>query len=519
MGEVFAARQRSLQRSVAIKFLRPDLTRGADREQRFLREAQSAAAVSHPGVIAIHGVGRHDGRLFLVMERVDGESLETQLRQGLFSIAEAVRIITELADAVAAIHRAGIVHRDLKPGNVLISRDGRVQVGDFGLSKLLQPDAAPLSVDGQVIGTPQYMAPEQADPRWGPISPRTDVYGLGAVLYVLLTGRPPVQADNLPTLLACVVKGRGARSPRSVRIDVPLPLDDLCRRCLAPLPGDRFADAAEVRKAISRLPELQKVIDPAASAGRRRLAIAGCIVAAGLLGLMVTRWRPNDSAASVVPQLDSPEPVAAPRRDRAESRWRVKVFRDRSSATSEKLSVQSPPLRTGDAVQVEMAFDRPRYALLYWVSASGGVQLLSSIPASGGPQIRILAPADPVTGLPLDPPAGVEVCIVLHANVPLDATDWQSRLELPRELKIEPSGNALLAYSGRLETEAWPGAGSSSAAIAPELAAQLSQTARPVGTPVPVRAPTLTELLLEWKRLGNARHAELEYLVLQHIDW
>lgn len=247
MGVVYRARQHGLDRFVALKMI---LGTGADNEtaQRFLQEARAAAALDHPNVVPIYDTGENEGRPYFTMALIDGPNLRGFIEQrGLPSIPLAVALFAQIVAGVAHAHRHGFIHRDLKPANVLIDQDGRPRVTDFGLAKRSQVDSQ-LTATGQVVGTPQYMAPEQARDSKD-VGPPADVYALGAILYFLLTGRPPFTADNLTDLLIKVVSESPAPL-RSARADVPSDLEELCLRCLAKKPAERFPDAEALAAAL-----------------------------------------------------------------------------------------------------------------------------------------------------------------------------------------------------------------------------------------------------------------------------
>lgn len=226
MGKVYRALWRPGNTLVAVKLLRKPLRQNEAAIARFLAEADTLARLGHPGIIAVHGMGLlPDGGHFLVMDLVDGSDLERQRRSGPVPVAQAVRWVREAALAVEHVHQQGIVHCDLKPSNLLLDAQGRIRVTDFGLARRVSAEHA-------IGGTPGFMAPEQR--AGGIISPRTDVYGLGAVLYALLTGSAP----EVPSVSAF-----GAEVPERVVA--------CCMRCLAPQPELRLASAAEVAAALS----------------------------------------------------------------------------------------------------------------------------------------------------------------------------------------------------------------------------------------------------------------------------
>ncbi len=199
MGEVWRAYDESLARDVAVKLLLPQDS-DPTATSRFRLEAQTAARIDHPNVVGVRDFGEYDTRLFLVMELVRGDSLATTLvRSGALPAERVARIAAQAAAGLAAAHRQGIVHRDIKPGNLLLDADGTLKIGDFGIARFLDDPGAALTATGQIVGTSLYLAPERALGQ--PAGPASDVYALGCVLYQLLTGRPPFQADTAVAIL------------------------------------------------------------------------------------------------------------------------------------------------------------------------------------------------------------------------------------------------------------------------------------------------------------------------------
>ena len=247
MGVVYKARQHGLERLVALKMI---LGTGPKDEaaQRFLQEARAAAALDHPNVVPIYDIGENAGRPYFTMALIDGPNLRGYAdAHGVLPIPVVVSLFAQVVAGVAHAHAAGIIHRDLKPANVLIDKDGRPRVTDFGLAKRASADSH-LTVTGQVVGTPSYMAPEQARDSKD-VGPPADVYALGAILYFLLTGRPPFVGDSFTDLLIKVVTDTPA-PPRELRPDVPAELEALCLRCLSKAPAERFADAQVLADAL-----------------------------------------------------------------------------------------------------------------------------------------------------------------------------------------------------------------------------------------------------------------------------
>ena len=196
MGVVYLAKQLSLNRPVALKMIRAGLWAEAAEVRRFMNEAEAIANLDHPGIVAIHEVGQFQGRHYFSMQLVEGPSLDKVLDSFRASPRKAARLVAEIAQAVHHAHQRGILHRDLKPSNILLDAQGKPHVTDFGLAKRLDGNSS-LSISGSILGTPSYMSPEQASGQRAMITTATDVYGLGSILYAVLTGRPPFQADSV----------------------------------------------------------------------------------------------------------------------------------------------------------------------------------------------------------------------------------------------------------------------------------------------------------------------------------
>ncbi len=250
MGVVYEARQRGLNRPVAVKLILHGALASADDRRRFAAEAEAAAKLKHPGIVVIHEVGEHAGQPFFSMEYVAGESLARIARRQLPTAKQAAHYVTEVARAVQFAHEHGVLHRDIKPSNVLVDESGRVRVMDFGLAKQIDADDK-LTMTGQLLGTPSYMAPEQISSSAGAIGTACDVYGLGALLYALLTGQPPFRGESqVETLLAALESTPVA--PRRINPHVSRPLEMIALKCLEKNPADRYPSAQAVAADLER---------------------------------------------------------------------------------------------------------------------------------------------------------------------------------------------------------------------------------------------------------------------------
>ena len=346
MGEVWSAEDQRLGRVVAVKLLTAEFVADPERRARFLREAKAAAAVTHPNIVVVYEVGEADGQAFIAMEHVGGLSLRARLALGLPTLEEAVGWGRDIADALARAHSAGIVHRDLKPENVLFDSDGRIKVLDFGLAKIAEPvttSADPtqipsaaesewMSTDqavtgaGRVLGTAGYMAPEQALGK--PVDAKADLFALGVMLYEMLTGgRPFAGATQMELIISTI---RDAHTPLRQRAPrLPDHLTQIVEQCLAKIPANRPAGAADVVQALARPASLRDLpsataatvhVLPAVRPARGPWLIAGAAVATALVAVAV--WRtstaphplppttvsPPTVPQSISPQLPAPEP-------------------------------------------------------------------------------------------------------------------------------------------------------------------------------------------------------------------
>jgi serine/threonine protein kinase len=250
MGVVYAARQVATGRAVAVKVIRDGALAGPRELARFRIEAEAAARMAHPNFVQILEVGEYDGRPFLVMERVEGVTLDKFLAGHPQPPRFAAELVRTLARAVAHAHERQIVHRDLKPENVLLAGD-TPKITDFGLAKRLDTDSTAWTQAGAVIGTPAYMAPEQAAGRVGDIGPPADIYSLGVLLYELLAGRTPFAADSWDRLVQQVL-GSDPLPPSAHQPDVPADLETVCLKCLEKDIGKRYATADELADDLDR---------------------------------------------------------------------------------------------------------------------------------------------------------------------------------------------------------------------------------------------------------------------------
>jgi WD40 repeat protein/tetratricopeptide (TPR) repeat protein len=251
MGVVYWAWQTGLHRTVALKMVLAGAHASPQELARFRTEAEAAARLQHPHIVQIHDIGQHEGRPYLALEYVDGGSLARELAGTPLPARRAAALLETLARAMHHAHRQGIVHRDLKPSNVLLTKEGLPKITDFGLAKMLVGGGPTLTQSGAFLGTPSYAAPEQADGKSKEIGPATDVYALGAILYELLTGRPPFKAATpLDTLMQVV--NEEPVSPSRLQPKVPRDLTTICLKCLQKEPRKRYESAETLAEDLQR---------------------------------------------------------------------------------------------------------------------------------------------------------------------------------------------------------------------------------------------------------------------------
>jgi tRNA A-37 threonylcarbamoyl transferase component Bud32 len=333
IGVVFKARQVKLDRTVAVKvLLRSDYTGLAAR--RFETEARAAARVQHPNIVQVFEVGEAEGRPFLVLEYVPGGPLSRKLADALLPPQEAGALVAVLARAVQFAHEAGIIHRDLKPGNVLLAADGTPKIADFGLARPLEADSG-LTTEGTILGTPSYMPPEQAAGQAGLVGPRSDVYSLGAILYDLLTGRPPFKGSTLMATLE-QVRTLDPTPPASLQPGVPRDLETICLKCLEKDPDRRYQSAKEMADDLDRFGRGEPILARPVSAPER--AWRWCkrnprvaALAAAIAGLLVLLAAGSAAAAVLVNQS---------RREVATQRDEIAQQRDEIAAREREVTAQ-----------------------------------------------------------------------------------------------------------------------------------------------------------------------------------
>ncbi len=280
MGEVYRARDTRLGRDVAVKMLPDAVARDPDRLARFEREARTVAGLNHPNIVVLHSIEEEAGVRFITMELVDGESLDHYVVPKGLPLSRLLELSIPLAEALVAAHEKGVVHRDLKPANVMVTREGRVKVLDFGLAKLAGPGPgfagrqsptmeSPISVAGQVVGTVPYMAPEQV--RGEAVDARTDLFAFGIMMYELASGRRPFPGETFADVGSAILRDRPEPLP-SIRADLPRDLGRIVGQCLEKDPRSRLQTALDVRDELWALKRTLESAGPEPAKGAAREA-------------------------------------------------------------------------------------------------------------------------------------------------------------------------------------------------------------------------------------------------------
>ena len=258
MGVVYRAKQVSLNRNVALKMILAGRLASEAEVKRFFHEARAAAKLQHPNIVAVHEVGLQDGQPYYSMDFIEGSNLEQLARQHPLPAQQAAEYVRAVAEAIHFAHEHGTVHRGLKPTNILIDIFNQSRITDFGLARCEQLDPH-LTTSGQILSTPAYISPEQTQAKTEAVGPQSDVYSIGAVLYHLLTQRPPFAAESLPAMLDLVVHHEPV-SPRALDPRVPRDLETICLKCLQKDPARRYRSARDLSDELGRFSRGESIL-------------------------------------------------------------------------------------------------------------------------------------------------------------------------------------------------------------------------------------------------------------------
>ena len=425
MGEVFLAEDTRLHRRVALKVLPASVGTDPAARERFEREAQAVAALNHPGIVTIHSVEEHGGRLLLTMELIDGKPLGEIIPRGGMPLDRLLRIGIEVADALAAAQQRGITHRDVKPANIMVTASGRAKILDFGLAKVHEastaaddltgrPTHSALTGEGKIVGTVAYMSPEQAEGK--PVDPRSDLFSLGVVLHEMATGERPFKGDTNVAIISAIIKD-APRPITDANPKLPADLARIVRRCLAKDPDRRYQTAVDLRNELEDLKQDSAAVAPALprprpARGYTLLAAAGGIVAASIGGWILfgrTPLGPRGTDGFTIDRFTrlTTTGTASLAAISPDGRYVVHVKGDergfglwvRQTATSSDVAI----VPAGDARFDGLAFSPDGNYVLYNVypASSRGIATLYRVPVLGGNPTPLIEDVDsPVTFAP-----------------------------------------------------------------------------------------------------------------------
>jgi hypothetical protein len=489
MGVVYKAWQGRLRRVVALKMLTAGAAALPEGRARLQTEAEALARLRHPHIVQVHEVGEQDGRLFLVLEYADRGSLAQRLRGAPLPSPAAARLVETLAEAVHFAHRQGILHRDLKPGNILLAGDGAPptdaadplagcvpKVADFGLAKLLVGGADALTQTGGVLGTPSYMAPEQADGKGKEATAAVDVYAVGAVLYECLHGRPPFRAATALETLQQVLADEPV-PPRQLNPAVPRDLETICLKCLRKEPHKRYAGAGALAEDLRRFrtgePITARPVGRLERTGKwlRRNPVAAALIATVILGTTISSYLAfvaDDRARQVVKNLRDKEEEqqrtpAAPKK--AEENYADGLFRPVGAGrrgvlggmdNNELNALWATACLTKDEERVRLLFldralHRPQTA--EQLSRRSAKAVHAAVGLDRGRRERVLELVRPRLGDPtLDWRVRAAAGAVVAELAPANADDAAAAaLALAEAIRRPPDDDALIELSGQVE--------------------------------------------------------------------
>ncbi|MFL5343037.1 MAG: protein kinase domain-containing protein [Gemmataceae bacterium] len=441
MGSVYLAEHTRLKRLDALKVMRPEQAASAPARERFLREAQTAAAVKHDHIVTIYHVGEENGTPYIAMELLEGESLDERLRRDPpLAPAEVVRIAREAADGLAAAHARGLIHRDVKPSNLFLSAVGhggqRVKLLDFGLARFANSDTQ-VTQTGAVVGSPAFMSPEQAAGQQ--LDARSDLFSLGIVLYRLTAGKLPFGGQNTLVLMR-QIDTHTPTPPRQLRSDVPPELSALIMRMLAKKPANRPASAAEVVQALRNIEKHVGVdfgaetaaVEAAPRRARRAwlLPIFGAIALIVIVPVVLVAWPKKAALPALhdVPNTAAPT-TAAPLFAALKGSIDIDVRATKDGPARRINRPENVPVKPGEWIRIEMKLNRAAYIYVIWLDTEGHATPLYPWEderwdrrQAEKPQQFLSLPEQAGALAPIGGgPAGVESLLMLVRDTPLPA--------------------------------------------------------------------------------------------------
>jgi len=468
MGVIYRALDTRLERTVALKLLRPETLADPDRKRRFSREARTASALNHPNIVTIYDIDTDRGVDFIAMEYLEGEPLDRLLAGQRLPFQQVLHYARAIAEALAAAHAAGIVHRDVKPANVMVTRTGQIKVLDFGLAKLTQPafvdsegstrSASLQTKEGVVLGTVAYMSPEQAEGK--EVDARSDIFSFGVVLYELLCGQRPFQASSVATLLTAILRDAPPR-PKSLRPDASPDLERVVLRCLEKVPENRYTSAGELCEELRRCEERLAAAPMSLGAILRRPAVA---VALALLVAVATaaawlwfsgsraRWARLEALPEIDRLTEAGDIYGAYRLAREAERYIPQDARLREMLNRVTIPVSIVTESAGAEVfykgystpdapweplgQTPLEGVRIPYALMRWKISKEGFETYEGAPMGGGP-FQALASGFALDRVGARPPGMVRVpggAVAPPGLPPAQLGDyWLDRYEVTNE--------------------------------------------------------------------------------------
>jgi eukaryotic-like serine/threonine-protein kinase len=445
MGVVYKAQQVSLHRLVAVKMILAGEFATQEFVQRFRTEAAAAAVLHHPNIVAIHEVGVYAGQHYFSMDFVDGPSLAALVGHVPLPAKRAAQYVKTIAEAIHYAHEQGILHRDLKPSNVLIDANDQPRITDFGLAKRLEGETS-LMLSGQMVGSPNFMPPEQATAKHGKVGRYSDVYALGGILYHLLTARPPFQADSVEVIVSQLLTAEPL-SPRLLNPAVPRDLETICLKCLEKVPSRRYATAEaladELGRFLRREPILARPLGPIGKVWRWcrrwpvRAGLVAALMAVTLLGAAGVFWQWRQTAAAL-------QRVERAERDSVEKLWGSYLAQARANRWSGRAG------RRYDSLEVLRRAAAIRPALELRNEAIACFTLTDARVATkwqrAAPSVVVFDPNCERFAYG-DPPAGLVLCRVADGAELLRLPGGDGPLPVAR-LCFSPSGELLAVASG-----------------------------------------------------------------------